>query len=165
MCVSLSYNLRNWVVCSKSSNKPLLPIHITKCNKGNKNHQAKEWRDTSTEAATFCEERKTGRNELRYTMRKRKALLRSREFAVVVGGGGGAACWVVVVVGETGKEKGIRRNTVWGRRNRVCGYGGYWLSGFCVYRVLEKFYVAWKVFFFFFFLNFFYVFMFFFFFF
>ena len=55
----------------------------------------------------------------------------------------------MVVVGETGKEKGIRRNTVWGRRNRVCGYGGYWLSGFCVYRVLDKFYVTWKVFFFF----------------
>ena len=49
-------------------------------------------------------------------MRKRKALLRSREFAVVVGGGAAAAaCWVAVVVGETGKEKGIRRN-------RVCGY-------------------------------------------
>ena len=31
-----------------------------------------------------------------------------------------------MVVGETGKEKGIRRN-------RVCGYGG-----FCVYWVLEK---------------------------
>ena len=82
---------------------------------------------------------KEGRNSDK--LRKRKALLRSREFAVVVGGGGGAAaaCWVVVVVDETGKEKGIRRNRVWGRRNRVCGYGGYWLSGFCVYRVLEKF--------------------------
>ena len=75
---------------------------------------------------------KEGRNSDK--LRKRKALLRSREFAVVVGGGGAAAaaCWVVVVVDETGKEKGIRRN-------RVCGYGGYWLSGFCVYRVLEKF--------------------------
>ena len=93
-------------MCSKLSSKPLLPIHITKCNKGNKNHQAKEWRDTSTEAATFCEERKTGRNELRYTMRKRKALLRSREFAVAVGGAA-AACWVVVVVGET--KKGLRK--------------------------------------------------------
>ena len=107
MCVCLSYNLRNWDVCSKLSSKPLLPIHITKCNKGNKNHQSKEWRDTSTEVAMFCEERKTGRNELRYTVRKRKALLRSREFAVVVGGGGGVDCWVVVVVGETGKEKGL----------------------------------------------------------
>ena len=45
------------------------------------------------------------------------------------GAAAAAACWVAVVVGETGKEKGIRRN-------RVCGY---WLSGFCVYRVLEKF--------------------------
>ena len=62
MCVCLPYNLRNWVVCSKPSSKPLLPIHITKCNKGNKNHQAKEWRDTSIETATFCEESKTGRN-------------------------------------------------------------------------------------------------------
>ena len=147
MCVCLPYNLRNWVVCSKPSSKPLLPIHITKCNKGNKNHQAKEWRDTSTEAATFCEDRKTGRNsdsrgrkELRYTVRKRKALLWSRDFAVVMGGGGGGACWVVVVMGETGKEKGIRRN-------RVCGY---WCSGFCVYWVLEKFNFSWKVFFFFF---------------
>ena len=56
---------------SKPSNKP---IHITKCNKGNKNHQAKEWskkelrfRDNSTEAGTFSiytpcgkEERKEG---------------------------------------------------------------------------------------------------------
>ena len=98
---------------------------------------------------------KEGRNSDK--LRKRKALLRSREFAVVVGGGAAAAaaCWVVVVVDETGKEKGIRRNRVWGRRNRVCGYGGYWLSGFCVYRVLEKFNVAWNVVFFniFFFLN------------
>ena len=89
-------------MCSKPSSKPLLPIHITKCNKGNKNHQAKEWRDTSTEAATFCEERKTGRKELRYTVRKRKALLRSREFAAAV-----AACCLMGVVGETGKEKGL----------------------------------------------------------
>ena len=35
-----------------------------------------------------------------------------------------------MVMGETGKEKEIRRN-------RVCGYGG-----FCVYWVLEKFYVV-----------------------
>ena len=41
---------------SKSGSKP---IHTTKCNKGNKNHQAKEWskkelrfRDTLTEAST-----------------------------------------------------------------------------------------------------------------
>ena len=95
-------------MCSKPSSKPLLPIHITKCSKGNKNHQAKEWRDTSTEAATFCEERKTGRKELRYTVRKRKALLRSREFAVVVGAAAAAAaCCLMVVVGETGKEKGL----------------------------------------------------------
>ena len=79
-------------MCSKPSSKPLLPIHITKCNKGNKNHQAKEWRDTLIEVATFCEESKTGRKELRYTVRKKKALLQSRELAVVVGVGGGATC-------------------------------------------------------------------------
>ena len=31
-------------MCSKPSSKPLLPIHITKCNKGNKKHQTKEIR-------------------------------------------------------------------------------------------------------------------------
>jgi len=49
-----------------------------------------------------CEERKTRRKELRYTVRKRKALLRSGEFAVVVGGGGaeeGDLCWFVGIVG------------------------------------------------------------------
>ena len=49
-----------------------------------------------------------GRKELRYTVRKRKALLRSREFAVVVGAAAAAAaCCLMVVVGETGKEKGL----------------------------------------------------------
>ena len=90
-------------------------ITTNPCNKGKKNHQAKEWRDTSTEAAprSVRRERQEGRNsdrrgrkELRYTGRKRKALLRSREFAVAVGGAA-AACWVVVVVGET--KKGLRK--------------------------------------------------------
>ena len=44
MCVCLLYNLKNWVMCSKLSSKPLLPIHKTKCSKGNKWHQAKEIR-------------------------------------------------------------------------------------------------------------------------
>ena len=76
MCVCLPYNLRNWVVCSKPRCKPLLPIHITKCNKGNKNHQAKEWSTKRTEIWRYlnrsshvlsvfidCEERKTRRKE------------------------------------------------------------------------------------------------------
>ena len=72
----------------------MLPIQITKCNKGNKNHQAKEWRNT-LDGRGRHEGRNSdrrGRKELRYTVRKRKALLRFREFAVVVGGGAAAAC-------------------------------------------------------------------------
>ena len=85
--------------------------------------------------------------------------------AIVVGGGAAIACWVMMVVGETGKENGNGRKRVWGRRSLlVCGCGRFWLrkekaesyflrkekaeSWFCIYRGLEKFYVAWKSFFF-----------------
>ena len=60
-------------MCSKLSNKPLLPIHITKCNKGNKNHQAKAWRNTSDRRGRHegRNSDRRGRKELKYTVKEK----------------------------------------------------------------------------------------------
>ena len=98
-------------MCSKPSSKPLLPIHVIREKKNIKQKngeipQPKQPRSVRRERQEGRNSDRRGRKELRYTGRKRKALLRSREFAVAVGGAA-AACWVVVVVGET--KKGLRK--------------------------------------------------------
>ena len=132
MCVCLPYNLRNWVVCSKPSSKPLLPIHVIREKKiiKQKNGEIPQpkqphvlWGEKDRKEGTQIGEE--GRNS--DTLGERERLFFDPESLRLL--------WVVLLLPAGLWWLWVKRKRVWGRRNRVCGYSGYFIIIFFLLRV------------------------------